>query len=253
MHIRYFLVKIKLHEENRRLPLRKNMKLKIQGWISALLFVTVLGLGGCSGRREVYLAGASPAELSAGETETGQETEPETEAKTASGPDVRESESAAAGYVYVCGAVEAPGVYPVREGMRVFEAVGLAGGFSREADQEWLNQAEPVQDGQKLYVYTKAETRELARARQESGAAVRSEDLQAAQETGEAGAEDHRVNLNTADRETLKTLPGIGDAKADSIIQYREEHGPFGSAEEIQNISGIKSAVFSKIKNLITV
>ena len=62
-----------------------------------------------------------------------------------------------------------------------------------------------------------------------------------------------RVNLNTAQREELMTLPGIGESKADSIIRYREEHGAFTSPEEIMNISGIKSAVYSKIRDRITV
>ncbi|MCD7735915.1 MAG: SLBB domain-containing protein, partial [Lachnospiraceae bacterium] len=62
------------------------------------------------------------------------------------------------GYVYVCGAVKEPGVYPIRGDMRVCDAIALAGGFSAEADEEWLNQASAVSDGQKLYVYTVEET-----------------------------------------------------------------------------------------------
>jgi competence protein ComEA len=62
-----------------------------------------------------------------------------------------------------------------------------------------------------------------------------------------------KVNINTATKEQLVTLPGIGESKADSIIAYRTEHGSFSSIEEIMEIPGIKEAVFSKIKELITV
>lgn len=154
------------------------------------------------------------------------------------------------GYIYVCGAVEEPGVYPIQEGMRVFEAIELAGGFAQEADQLWLNQAEIVTDGQRLYVYTKDETQLLAEAQQESGMPAWQHDSQMAEGSD---AQEQKVNLNTADREVLMTLPGIGEVKADAIIQYREAHGAFSSIEEIQNITGIKNAVFSKIKDRITV
>ena len=61
------------------------------------------------------------------------------------------------------------------------------------------------------------------------------------------------MNLNTAGKELLTTLPGIGDAKADAILQYREENGGFSSIEEIMQIEGIKEKVFEKIRDLIEV
>ena len=61
------------------------------------------------------------------------------------------------------------------------------------------------------------------------------------------------MNLNTASKEELMTLPGIGEAKAEAILQYRSEHGAFSAAEELLQISGIKEGVFSKIKDRITV
>ena len=61
-------------------------------------------------------------------------------------------------YVHVCGAVQHPGVYPMAEGTRVYEAVALAGGFLPEADEQWLNQAAVIGDAQKLYVYSKEES-----------------------------------------------------------------------------------------------
>lgn len=165
-----------------------------------------------------------------------------------------ERETEPAGYVYVCGAVAQPGVYPMHEGMRVFEALELAGGFTGDADREWLNQAELLRDGARLYVYTKEETSQLAENAGESGRRMWQEDAGSLENAEAAdGPDGQKININTAGCEELKTLPGIGDAKADAVVQYRSEHGPFASIEEIQNISGIKSAVFAKIRDLITV
>lgn len=132
-------------------------------------------------------------------------------------------------YVYVCGHVECPGVYPLEVGARICDALELAGGVTEEGKPEALNQAEYVEDGQTIYVPSVDE------------------------EVESAEAEDGLVNINQADKETLMTLPGIGESKADIIIQYREEHGAFESIEELMNIPGIKEGVFNKIKSLIKV
>ncbi len=243
---------------------------------AAYILVPLFVMSGCSGGAPVYvtgletdalqatgMSGKSPEETSLEKTETE---EPKAEgAKAAELAEVSGQNSYSgdaqkgAGYVYVCGAVASPGVYPVTENMRVFEAIALAGGFSPEADEQWLNQAQTVTDGQRLYVYTVEETRQM----KEEGAAAQ-EGEAAAQNPGQTDAEnascnqlstaeDGRININTADQETLMMLPGIGEVKAEAIIQYRTEHGSFASIEEIQNISGIKNAVFSKIRDLITV
>ncbi len=183
------------------------------------------------------------------------------------------------GYVYVCGAVKDPGVYPVTADMRVCDAVALAGGFSSEADEEWLNQAAVVSDGQKLYIYTIEETGLMRASGMTAEGMNGSSETTDSGSTGSTGADnangadaadtgsttvpadggsgsgsaDGRVNLNTATRDELMTLPGIGESKADAIIAYRSEHGAFASIEEIQDISGIKSGVFSQIKDFITV
>jgi competence protein ComEA len=148
----------------------------------------------------------------------------------------------AALYVFICGAVVNPGVYEVAAGSRICDVLELAGGFGEDAGTDYLNLAEPVSDGQKVYV---PRTDELA----EGIGTQTQESLDA------SGAEEvsGKININTAAKEVLVTLPGIGEAKADSIIAYRTEHGGFSSIEEIMEIPGIKEAVFSKIKELITV
>ena len=170
------------------------------------------------------------------------------------------------GYVYICGAVRRPGVYEIGEGTRVFEVIEQAGGLTKQADEEWLNQAEVVSDGQKLQIYTKKEMAAFKEAGLSAsgdpavtagaGGMPQGADLQTAAGDGAAAqgeAADEKVNINTADKDLLMTLPGIGESKAEAILQYRQDHGNFGSIGDICQVSGIKEAVFSRIKDRITV
>lgn len=141
-------------------------------------------------------------------------------------------------YVYVCGAVNAPGVYELKSGARVFEAIQLAGGLTGEAAPEAVNQARTVSDGEQIRVPTAQEA-------EEQGAGVG--------ETVIEGSDNRKVNINTAGKEELMTLTGIGESKAQSILDYREENGKFGNIEELMQIQGIKEGVFNKIKDDITV
>ena len=133
-------------------------------------------------------------------------------------------------YVYVCGAVEKSGVYELHEGARAYEAIAMAGGMTEEADPYAINQAEVLKDGQQLTVFCRAENN-------------------AASVNGEPG----KININTATVDELMTLPGIGEARAKDIITFREQNGPFEAVEDLMKISGIKTALFGKIENQITV
>lgn len=150
-----------------------------------------------------------------------------------------EQEPAETVYVYVCGAVNAPGVYELKKDARVFEAITLAGGMTAEAAPEAVSQARTVADGEQIYVPTVREV-------QMQGSGV--EDIV----TGNADVSG-KVNINTAGKDELMTLTGIGEAKAQSILDYREEHGKFGSIEDLMLIEGIKEGVFNKIKEDITI
>lgn len=141
--------------------------------------------------------------------------------------------------VFVCGQVAEPGVYELPEGSRIYQAVEAAGGFLDTAAGDWLNQAEPVQDGQKIYVPTLEEAGTMTTEQGASGT------------SGEGT--DGRVNLNTATREELMTLTGIGEKKADAIIQYRESQGGFQSVDELMQVEGIKEATYNKIKDRIAI
>lgn len=139
-------------------------------------------------------------------------------------------------YVYVCGYVNKPDVYKCREGARIYEVIELAGGFSDKADREYLNLVEIVEDGQRIYVPSE-------------------EEVLSAQGEGGIGSVlgSEKVNINTAGAEQLMTLPGIGEARAQDIISYRNANGRFEQIEDIMKVGGIKNASYEKIKDLIKV
>ena len=149
-------------------------------------------------------------------------------------------------YVHVCGAVVNEGVYALPAGSRVADGIAAAGGFSDAADTVYHNLAALLSDGLRVYVPTVEETKDLS---------VPERTLTVG-DTGGIGTltdekETGKVNLNTAGLEELMTLSGIGEAKAQSIIQYREKVGPFQSIEEIKNVSGIGDAMFERVRESI--
>lgn len=135
-------------------------------------------------------------------------------------------------YVYVCGHVSQPGVYQLTTESRICDALALAGGVLEDGNAEVLNQAEHMTDGQTLYVPGIGES-----------ADVEADPVQ----------DDGMIDINKAAKEDLMALPGIGESKAVTIIQYREEHGAFKAIEELMDIPGIKEGVFNKIKDKIKI
>lgn len=142
------------------------------------------------------------------------------------------NEAAETIFVHVCGEVNHPGVYELDAESRVYKALEAAGGMTKAAAEEALNQAEILSDGQQLYVPSEAEC------------------MKQSAQTGTS--DDGKININKASKEELMTLSGIGESKADAIIRYREENGNFKSIEEIMEIEGIKEGVFHKIEEGIT-
>ncbi|MGO5159329.1 MULTISPECIES: helix-hairpin-helix domain-containing protein [unclassified Bilifractor] len=193
--------------------------------------------------------------LSAGETDDGSGKAPVAgEAEDVSG----EARAAGVGnstsemcYVYVCGAVNAPGVYELPTGSRVYEAIAMAGGMTGEADGRSLNQAAQVADGQQITVYTKEEAEKLPK--NGSGAGTAEQSAGSGEDLSAGGTGKAKVNINTAGREELMTLHGIGAARADAILAYREKHGSFSRIEDIMNVEGIKEKAFAKIRDDIVV
>ena len=160
-------------------------------------------------------------------------------------------------FVYVCGAVNEPGVYELFSDGRIDDAVKAAGGFSEVADTSYVNLAARLTDGVKLYIPTTEETKDA-----DAGTSIPSYEGGTCADSGSAlegdikalsGSKGSLININSASKEELKTLNGIGDATAEKIIKYREEHGSFSAIEDIMKVSGIKDKLFSKIKDYITV
>ena len=141
-------------------------------------------------------------------------------------------------YVHICGAINKPDVYELKENTRLFELVKSAGGFTKDAADDYINLASIVMDGEQVYIPTKEEAKEL--------------DLPSPiSKPEEKGSK--KININTASKEELMTLTGIGEAKAKSIIEYRQSNGNFKTIEDIKKISGIKDSIYTKISDLITV
>lgn len=161
--------------------------------------------------------------------------------------------------VHVTGAVTKPGVYQLPQGSRVIDAVNKAGPTG-DAQLDALKLASPVIDGQTVYVPSKtaANQQGVPGSGGLSGSST-SENSKGsyAPQPGSAGSGSAAivglVNINTADQSQLDTLPGIGPALAQRIIQYRETNGPFKTIEDIKNVSGIGDKNFEKLKDKITV
>ena len=144
-------------------------------------------------------------------------------------------------WVHICGKVVSPGVYRLPVGSRVFQAVEAAGGFSEDAACDFLNLAGTVSDGMQICVPGAEEVKEG------------NVPLQTGGEGSETSKEDRRININTATKEELMTLKGIGESRAEDIIRFREDSGKFRKIEDIMKVPGIKETGFRKIKDSIIV
>lgn len=134
--------------------------------------------------------------------------------------------------VYITGAIKSPGVYKAEPGDRVEDIVNKAGGFLEDADAINVNLAAKVSDEETIYIPKKGEITNQA--------------------TSIVSA-NNLININTATKEELCTLTGIGSSRADDIISYRNTNSGFKSIDELKNVPGIKDKTFNKIKDKITV
>lgn len=136
-------------------------------------------------------------------------------------------------FVYICGEVNAPGVYEIKRGSILNDAVEMAGGLTPEAAREDIDLVMILNSN--ITVKIPKEGDELVTISSES-----------------VNEDSGLVNINTADKEMLKTLPGIGDVMADSIIEYRQDN-VFEEKEDLMNVKGIGQSKYDKVKDLICV
>lgn len=140
-------------------------------------------------------------------------------------------------FVHLSGAVRREGVYRLKAGDRVMDAIRLAGGAATSADLSAVNLAEKLQDGQKIIIPAK---------------------LRLTLNNGSVPAQnnsspDGKINLNTADEKALDALPGIGLSTAKAIVEYRKTNGPFSKPEQIMEIPRFGKSKFEKIKDKIVI
>ncbi len=138
--------------------------------------------------------------------------------------------------VHIDGAVQKPGVVELKEGDRVKDAVEAAGGLQEKADVHAINLAAEVVDGSKIYIPKVGETQVPVEASTGQGAA----------------SSDGKVNINTATKDELMKLPGVGSSTAESILEERKK-GKFKSIQDLKRISGIGEKKFEKLKDHIRV
>jgi competence protein ComEA len=145
--------------------------------------------------------------------------------------------SPAALFVHVAGWVRRPGVFELHEGERVIDAIEAAGGARPAASLDGLNLAAPLADGTQILVPKQAT----------EGSATTVPGV-----PDSSGTDPAKVNVNTADVTQLETLPGIGVVLAQTIVDHREENGPFSSVDELEDVSGIGPATLEEIRDLVT-
>ena len=183
------------------------------------------------------------AALSQEVTSSSSSTEEEEEKVVAKTKGEEESEQVT---VDIKGAVKNPGVYELRAGARVHEAIQKAGGLTADAEAKSINQAQKLTDEAVIYV---------AKIGEEGADVTQTGQHQAgaSDSAGASGGKSDKVNLNTATEAELQTISGIGQKRASDIIAYRESSGRFKSVDDLKKVSGIGDKTLEKLKEYVTV
>ena len=150
--------------------------------------------------------------------------------------------------IHVSGAVVNEGIVELEEKARVADAIEAAGGVTEDAYMRDINLASLLEDGMKVYIPTKEE---VMQKEENSDYIIGSNNI--IENNNVESKKSGKVNINTATKEELDTLPGVGELTANKIISYREENGKFKSIEEIKEVSGIGDSKFEQIKDLIEI
>ncbi|HJD16544.1 MAG TPA: ComEA family DNA-binding protein [Candidatus Enterococcus stercoripullorum] len=150
-------------------------------------------------------------------------------------------------YVDISGAVKHPGVYQLTQGARLFDLLKQAGGLTEDAAIQTVNQAMIIQDQQKIIILTQAQAESLdTESINNNGNLEEKSDGKSPKEAG-------KININQADLTQLQQLSGIGEKKAQSIIDYRNENGSFKTIEDLAKVTGIGEKTVEKLRDSITI
>lgn len=151
--------------------------------------------------------------------------------------------------VHVSGAVNKEGIVELKNNSRIIDAIDKAGGLKDEADITNINLAYIIEDGMKIHIPSKEEKEStiIVESNIDSGTVEQSNEIKS------NNNKKLKININTATKTDLETLPGIGESTALKIIEYRKEKGKFKLIEDIKQVNGIGENKFNKIKELITV
>lgn len=150
--------------------------------------------------------------------------------------------------VHVVGEVNSPGVYTLNEGARIIDAIKEAGNKTEDADLSKINLAYILEDGIQIYIPRVGENKEDLII-EDAGEGIITE----SSSIDNNEIQNSKVNINTASQEKLQTLPGVGNSTAQKIIDYRNENGKFKTEEDIKNVPGIGEAKYNSLKDKIVV
>ena len=159
--------------------------------------------------------------------------------------------------VDIKGAINVPGIYSMKSTSRVIDVINEAGGLTEIADTSVINLSKKIIDEMVIIIYTKDQVANFKKIKEEekivqdkcnqvdenslkNDACIKTEEITT------------KVSINNSTKEQLMTLQGIGESKANDIIKYREENGPFNSIEDIKKVPGIGENLFAQIKEDIT-
>lgn len=164
--------------------------------------------------------------------------------------------------VHISGAIKNEGVFELDENSRIIDAIEQSGGLTEQAYTKYINLAEVLEDGSKIYIPTKEEIENQEKQNNEK---QNNEDVESFKNTIPINSKENnqntkttnqktkKININTATQEELDSLPGVGTSTANKILNYRKENGKFKTKEDIKDVSGIGESKFNKIKDLIEV
>ena len=161
--------------------------------------------------------------------------------------------------VDIKGEVHNPSIYKVKKNTRIIDVINMAGGLTNNADTSVINLSKKVTDEMVIIIYSKQEVYNFLSTKKEEeqklnickdgeikNDACIIKDSSTTNNTG-------KININTANIDTLKTLPGVGETKAKNIIKYREKNGNFTKIEDIKLVEGIGDSIYDQIKEIITI